>query len=202
MPGLKAALGANPYLYLLAERIAHRDFGADDAMALIRYSDLSRMQTGAHPGPHVVVTAPSRTPDFHLGGTKYASRNLHSMFLSEQQAANAVAMALNTQAGAEAVLRLQHLRFGNKAVLYSRSGAAADQGVARSAGGHGVSWTEASTQFITLVLRHSGDGQLVLVTAYPNLESIGDHKVAPPAGADLLEIPVGQFAIFWHGKQS
>jgi len=115
--------------------------------------------------------------------------------------ANAVAIALNTQAGAEAVLRLQHLRFGNKAVLYSRSGAGADQGVVRSAGGHGVSWTEAGTQFITLVLRHSGDGQLVLVTAYPNLESIGDHKVAPPAGADLLEIPVGRFAVFWHGKQ-
>jgi hypothetical protein len=70
----------------------------------------------------------------------------------------------------------------------------------RSAGAHGISWTEAPTQFITLVLEHRGDGQLVLITAYPNLESIGDHRVVPPSGADLLEIPFGQFAVFWHAK--
>ena len=200
MPGLEAAIGANPYLYLVADRIARREFGAADAMALIRYSDLSRMQTGAHPGPHVSITAPARTRDFHLQDTKYAARDLHTMFRSEQQAASAVAAALNTQAGAEAVIRLQHLRLGRRAVLYSRSGAAPDTGVLRSAGQNGVSWTEAPTQFLTLVLEHRGDGQLVLITAYPNLESIGDHRAAPPQGADLLEIPYGSFAIFWHSR--
>ena len=198
MPGLQAAIGANPYLYLVAERIGRREFNTSDALALIRYSDLSRMQTGAHPGPHISVTAPARTRDFHLGDTKYAARDLHTMFRSEDQAATAVAMALNTQAGAEAVLRLQHLRLGAQAVLYSRSGATADSGVLRSAGGQGVFWTEAPTQFVTLVLKHRGDGQLVLITAYPNLESIGDHAVVPPNGADLLEIPRGSFAVFWQ----
>lgn len=200
MPGLAAAIGANPYLYLVAERIARRAFGNDDAMALIRYSDLSRMQTGAHPGPHVSITAPTRTRDFHLEDTKYASRDLHTMFRSEQDAAAAVAMSLNTLAGGEAVLRLQHLRLGNRAVLYSRSGATRDSGVLRSASEHGVSWTAAPTQFVTLVLEHRGDGQLVLITAYPNLESIGDHRLTPPNDADLLEIPRGQFAIFWRSR--
>ncbi len=109
-------------------------------------------------------------------------------------------MALNTQAGAEAVLRLQHLRLGRRAILYSRSGATPNSGVLRSASEHGLSWTEAPTQFITLVLEHRGDGQLVLITAYPNLESIGDHDVIPPSGADLLEIPRGQFAVFWRPR--
>ncbi len=200
MPGLEAAIGANPYLYLIAERIGQRSFGPSDAMALIRYSDLSRAQTGAHPGPHVSITAPARTRDFHLADTKYAARDLHTMFRSEQHAAAAVAAALNTQAGAEAILRLQHLRLGRRAVLYSRSGASPDTGVLRSAGDSGVSWTEAPTQFVTLVLEHRGDGQLVLITAYPNLESIGDHRVVPPNNADLLEIPFRTYAVFWHSK--
>ena len=200
MPGLSAAIGGHPYLFLVAERIADRAFDAADAMALIRYSDLTREQTKAHPGPHVSLSSPLRTRDFHLEDTKYAARDLHSMFRSEQAAANAIAMALNTMAGYEAVLRLQHLRMGRRAILYSRSGATADGGVVRSAGAHGVSWTEAPTEFITLVLEHRGDGQLVLITAYPNLESIGDHKVVPPSGSDLLEIPYGTFAVFWHGK--
>lgn len=200
MPGLRAAIGANPYLFLVAERIERREFSASDAMALIRYSDLSRRQTGAHPGPHISVTAPARTRDFHLGDTKYADRDLHTMFRSEDQAATAVALALNTQAGAEAVLRLQHLRLGAHAVLYSRSAAAPDTGVLRSASGQGVAWVEAPTQFVTLVLNHRGDGQLVLITAYPNLESIGDHRVVPPNGADLLEIPRGSFSVFWQAR--
>src|SRR5690348_8684158 len=108
MPGLEAVIGAHPYLYLVAERIAQRSFGAADAMALIRYSDLSRDQTKAHPGPHVSLTSAARARDFHLEGTKYAGRTRHSMFRSEQHAAAAVAKALNTQAGAEAVQRLQH----------------------------------------------------------------------------------------------
>jgi len=199
MPGLSAAMGANPYLFLLAERIAQREFDAADAMALIRYSDLSRYQTGAHPGPHVALTAPLRMPDFHLED-RYARRGLHSMFRSERQAAAAVALALNTQVGAEAIRRLQHLRLGPRAVIYSRSGATPDNGVVRSSGTGGVFWAVAPTQFITLVLEHSGDGQLVLITAYPNLEAIGDHRVVPPAGADLLEMPRGQFAVFWHAR--
>lgn len=201
MPGLAAAIGANPYLYLVAERIAQREFGAADAMALIRYSDLSRMQTGAHPGPHVSISAPSRTPDFHIEGTTYAGRTVHTMFRSEQQAASAIGMALNTQAGAEAVLRLQHLRLGRRAVLYSRSGAIPEGGVMRSAGGQGVSWIQGRTGFITLVLEHRGDGQLVLITAYPNLEPLANHRVEPPAGADLLEMPRGQYAVFWGARQ-
>jgi hypothetical protein len=44
------------------------------------------------------------------------------------------------------------------------------------------------------------DGHLVLVTAYPNLEAIGDPKAVPPVGADLLEIPRTKFAVFWHSK--
>ena len=199
MPGLSAAIGGHPYLFLLAERIGERAFGAADAMALIRYSDLMREQTKAHPGPHVLLSSPLCSRDFHLEDTKYAGRDLHTMFRSEQAAATAVAMALNTQAGYEAVLRLQHLRLGEVAWLYSRSGATPDGGVLRSAGAHGVSWTEAPTQFITLVLLHR-DRQLVLITAYPNLESIGDHKLVPPSGADMLEMPKGKFAVFWHGK--
>jgi hypothetical protein len=201
MPGLQAVIGANPYLYLVAERIGNREFGPSDAMALIRYADLSRDLTGAHPGPHVSITAPARTPDFHLDDTKYAKRTLHSMFRSEQHAAAAVAMALNTQAGAEAMTRLHHLRLGRRCVLYSRSGATPDSGVVRSASASGVSWTEAKTEFITLVLEHRGDGQLVLITAYPNLESTGDHRVMPPSGADILEAPPGQYAVFWHSGQ-
>jgi hypothetical protein len=200
VPGLEAAIGANPYMYLVAERIARREFGPGDAMALIRYSDLSRMQTGAHPGPHVSITAPSRTRDFHLEDTKYAARDLHTMFRSEEHAATAIAKAINTQAGAEAVMRLQHLRLGRRAVLYSRSGAASDTGVMRSAGPSGVSWTDGRTQFVTLVLEHRGDGQLVLITAYPNLEAVGDHRAVPPSGADLLEMPYGQYAVFWHSR--
>jgi hypothetical protein len=200
MPGLEAAIGAHPYLYLVAERIARREFGAADAMALIRYSDLSREQTKAHPGPHVAITAPTRTRDFHIENTKYAARALHTMFRSEQNAATAIAMALSTQAGAEAVRRLQNLGFGGHATLYSRSGAVPDAGVLRTAGAQSVSWIDAKTQFITLVLVHSGDGQLVLITAYPNLESIGDHQVVPPDHADLLEIPRGRFSAFWHPR--
>src|ERR1700741_1071166 len=98
-------------------------------------------------------------------------------------------MALNTQAGAEAVLRLRHLRLGGRAILYSRSGSVANAGVMRSASPRGVSWTEGRTQFITLVLDHRGDGQLVLITAYPNLESTVEHSVEPPNGSDLLEMP-------------
>jgi len=109
-------------------------------------------------------------------------------------------MALNTQAGADAVIRLQHLRLGRRAVLYSRSGALADGGVVRSASAAGVSWIEGKTQFVTLVLDHHGDGQLVLQTAYPNLESAGEYKVTPPSGADLLEMPKGVFAVFWLGR--
>src|SRR5262245_25721040 len=123
MPGLQAAIGANPYLFLVADRIAHREFGPGDAMALIRYSDLSRHLTGAHQCPHVVITAPARTPDFHLDQTNYATRTVHSMFRSEKHAATAVAKALNTQVGAEVMTRLQHLRLGRRCVLYSRSGA-------------------------------------------------------------------------------
>ncbi|HUO29033.1 MAG TPA: hypothetical protein VMU80_07450 [Bryobacteraceae bacterium] len=200
MPGLEAAIGAHPYLYLVAERIARREFDAGDAMALIRYSDLSRGYTGGHPGPHVSVTSPARSRDFHLAGTTYAARARHTMFRSEQEAAGAVAAALNTQAGAEAVLRLQHLRLGKRAVLYSRSGARIGGGVNRAAGSHGVTWTAGATEFVTLVLEHSGDGQLVLITAYPNLASAGDHRVVPPDGADLLEMPRGRFAVFWHSR--
>jgi len=202
VPGLQAAIGANPYLFLVAERIANREFGPSDAMALIRYSDLSRELTGAHPGPHVSITAPARTRDFHLHNTKYAARQLHTMFRSEQHAATSVAKALNTQAGAEAITRLLHLRLGRRCVLYSRSGVVPDSCVTRSAGANGVSWTEARTEFITLVLEHRGDGQLVLITAYPNLESSVDHRVMPPSGADLLEAPAGQFAVFWHSVQT
>ena len=200
MPGLAAALGAQPYLYLIAERIARRDFGPADAMALIRYSDLSRNTTRAHPGVHVSITAPSRTRDFHIQGTKYADRVRHSMFRSEDSTAEAVAGALNTQAGAETVLRLQHLRLGRKAVLYSRSGAVPDAGVTRSSQGHGVDWAEAQSAFVTLVLYHHGDGLLVLQTAYPNLEPLEHHPVVPPDNADLLEMPPGHYAIFWHAK--
>ena len=200
MPGLAAAIGANPYLYLVAERIGQRNFGPADAMALIRYSDLTRMTTRAHPGAHVSLTAPARARDFHIQGTSYANRVRHSMFRSEDETALAVAKALNTQAGAEAVLRLQHLCLGGRAVLYSRSGGLPDIGVTRSAGGGGVSWTEAPTGFITLVLDHHGDGLLVLQTAYPNLEPLEDHSVVPPEGADLLEMPRGQYAVFWHAK--
>lgn len=198
MPGLEAAIGANPYLYLVAERIGQRHFGPADAMALIRYSDLSRMTTGAHPGVHVSITAPARTRDFHIQGTKYAQRNRHTMFRSEDQTAQAVAKALNTQAGAETILRLRHLRLGGRAVVYSRSGAVLDIGVTRSAGTSGASWTEAPTGFVTLVLDHHGDGLLLLQTAYPNLEPLEDHNVVPPNGADLLEMPRGQYAVFWH----
>lgn len=202
MPGLAAAIGANPYLFLIAERISAREFSAADAMALIRYSDLSRLQTGAHPGPHVAVSAPLRAPDFHLEDTRFARRAIHTMFRSEAQAASAVALSLNTPAGAEAVLRLQHLCLGGRAVLYSRSGAIPDAGVLRSAGARSVSWVTGRTQFITLVLEHRGDGQLVLITAYPNLENLGGGEVEPPGGADLLEIPRGQFAAFWGVRRS
>lgn len=185
---------------MVAERIANREFGPADAMALIRYSDLTREITRAHPGPHVLVTSPARTRDFHLDGTKYAARTLHSMFRSEQHAAESVAKALNTQAGAEAMTRLMHLRLGRRCVLYSRSGVVPESGVIRSAGASGVTWTQATPEFLTLVLEHRGDGQLVLITAYPNLESAGDHRVMPPAGTDVLEAPPGQFAVFWHSS--
>jgi hypothetical protein len=201
MPGLAAAIGANPYLYLIAERITQRVFGPADAMALIRYSDLSRMTTRAHPGVHVSVTAPARTRDFHIEGTPYAQRVRHSMFRSEEETAQAVAKALNTQAGAETVSRLQHLRLGGRGVLHSRSGAVPDSGVIRSAGASGISWREAPTGFVTLVLDHHGDGLLVLQSAYPNLEPLADHNVVPPDGSDLLEMPRGQYAIFWHSRQ-
>jgi hypothetical protein len=198
MPGLSAAIGANPYLYLIAERIRQRNFLATDAMALIRYSDLTQRKPLAHPGVHVSVTAAARTRDFHIQGTTYAQRARHTMFRSEDQTAEAVAKALNTQAGAETILRLQHLRLGRRGVLYSRSGAIPGAGITRSAGGSGVSWTEAPTGFVTLVLDHHGDGLLVLHTAYPNLEPLKDHSVVPPDGADLLEMPRSQYAIFWH----
>ncbi len=202
MPGLAAAIGSNPYLFLVAEQIARREFGAGDAMALIRYSDLIRKEPRPHPGPHVSITAPARTRDFHLEGTKYAGRTFHTMFRSEQLAATAIARALNTQAGAEAVLRLHHLRLGMRAVLYSRSGAIPDGGVLRSATDSGVNWIEGKVQFITVVLEHRGDGQLVLITAYPNLDSTVDHRLEPPGGADLLEIPRNQFAAFWGVQQA
>ena len=202
MPGLAAAMGANPYLYLVAERIAARSFGPADAMALIRYSDLTRLTTKAHPGVHVSITAPARARDFHIEGTTYARRVRHSMFRSENRMAEAVAAALNTQAGAEAMTRLQHLRLGRRAVLYSRSGALPDTGVTRSALGSGASWTETSTGFVTLVLDHHGDGLLVLQTAFPNLEPLEDHSVVPPDGADLLEMPSNRYAVFWHAKQA
>jgi hypothetical protein len=200
MPGLEAAMGANPYLYLILERIAQRSFGKADAMALIRYSDLSRLTTEAHPGVHVSITAPARTPDFHIEDTKYARRVRHTMFRSEDQMADSVARALNTQAGAEAIVRLQHLRLGRRVVLYSRSGALPDSGVIRSSTGSQASWTQAPTGFVTLVLDHHGDGMLVLQTAYPNLEPLEDHSVVPPYGADLVEAPKRQYAVFWHAK--
>ncbi|MFN7995047.1 MAG: hypothetical protein U0Q18_15675 [Bryobacteraceae bacterium] len=198
MPGLAAAIGANPYLYLVAERIGRRTFGPADAMALIRYSDLTRLTTRAHPGVHVSITAPARARDFHIQGTTYANRVRHSMFRSEDETAQAVANALNTQAGAETILRLQNLRLGGRGVLYSRSGAVPDSGVTRSAGSSGVTWAEARTGFVTLVLDHHGDGLLVLQTAYPNLEPLEDHSVVPPDGADLLEMPRRRYAVFWH----
>lgn len=201
MPGIAAAIGANPYLYLVAERIQRRAFGPADAMALIRYSDLTRMTTKAHPGVHVSITAPARTRDFHIQGTSYAQRPRHSMFRSEDETAEAVAKALNTQAGAEAVTRLQHLGLGGRGVLYSRSGALPAVGLNRSAASGSVSWTEVPAGFVTLVLDHHGDGLLVLQTAYPNLEPMADHRVVPPDGADLLEMPRGQFAVFWHARR-
>lgn len=64
----------------------------------------------------------------------------------------------------------------------------------RSASAAGVSWTEGITQFVTLVLDHHGEGQLVLQTAYPK------PRVTPPSGADLLEMPNGVFGLFWLGR--
>lgn len=195
-------MGADPYLYLIAERIGQREFSPADAMALIRYSDLTQRKPLAHPGVHVAITSKARTPDFHILGTAYAERARHTMFRSEDQVALAVAKALNTQAGAETILRLQHLRLGGRGVLRSRSGALPDIGVMRSAGASGVSWTNAPTGFVTLVLDHHGDGLLVLQTSYPNLEPLADHSVVPPDGADLLEMPKGQYAVFWHARNA
>ena len=195
MPGLAAAIGAHPYLYLIAEKIARREFEASDAMALIRYADLDRDNTRGHPGVHVSITSPVRTRDFHLEGS-YARRNFHSMFGSEQQAATAVALALNTQAGAEAVKRLQMLTLGPRVVLYSRS-AAGSPGVIRSAGTAGVNWTNGRAAFVTLVLQHNGDGQLILITAYPNIAPTRGDRYEPPDGADVLEVGTGQLAVFW-----
>lgn len=201
MPGLSAAIGGHPYLYLVAEKIASREFGPADAMALIRYSDLMRHITGAHPGPHVSVTSPVRARDFHLEN-KYANRVFHTMFGSEEHAAEAIARAINTQCGAEAITRLKMLTLGPRAVLYSRSGATAQRGVVRSAGAGGVSWTEGRTSFITVVLEHSGDGQLMLITAYPNLEPLSADRLAPPDGADLLEMPRRVFSVYWLRRAS
>ncbi|MEZ5402840.1 MAG: hypothetical protein R2729_24400 [Bryobacteraceae bacterium] len=200
MSSLFAALGSNPYLFLIEQKIRERSYGPADAWALIKYSDLTRLQTNAHPGPHVLSTAPFREEDFHLEGTSYANRTVHSMFRSEQAASETIASALNTEAGAEAIRRLRMLSLGRRAVLYSRTAAGSGPGVLRTANPRGVWMLEGPVDFVTLVLDHHGDGQLVLQTAYPNLTFAGSQTLTPPAGADMLEMPRNTVSMFWGAR--
>ena len=36
--------------------------------------------------------------------------------------------------------------------------------------------------------------------AHSDERALRDRRVVPPGGADLLEIPVGSFAVFWHSR--
>lgn len=171
----------------LFELVRNRQFGAENAKALIRSSYYF---ADTHPDVHIHLSV-NRPPDYHFQHLpEYEERRLHSMFRSMNEAADAIAAAINSAAGAAAT-RFLSFSGVQKVAIYSRSGADASRtmtvrsAIASMGARTGTMYGETSTLLVIAVLSIF-NGQVVLTTAYPASQS-PPNRPFPPAGMDLLE---------------
>jgi hypothetical protein len=172
---------------LLFEKISSRQFHEADAKDFIKRSYYF---AGLHADVHIILTG-DRPADLHFqDDPTYEERAVHSMFLSMDDAAGALASSLNCPAG-EAAMRFLSVSGVNKVVLYSRSGvrgasemmlrAAVESRGART----GTMYSRRQTEFVVVVLGIRSE-RVVLTTAYP-AQIPAEDKLQPPEGFDLLE---------------
>jgi hypothetical protein len=171
----------------LFQKISARQFQLADAREFIKRSYYF---ANTHPDVHIVLTG-SGPADLHFQHLpQYEARSLHSMFLSMDDAASAVAAALNCAAG-EASMRFLSVSSVTRVALYSRSGAThASEMLVRAAIGAngartGTMYSQQSTALVVLALGIHANS-VVLTTAYPT-HNLPANRPHPPAGLDLLE---------------
>jgi hypothetical protein len=171
----------------LFTKIADRQFEAADAKEFLKSSYYF---AGTHPDVHIILSV-RRPADFHFQQVpKYEERSQHSMFMSMDDAASAIAASLNCEAG-EAALRFLSVSGVEKVALYSRSGARkAETMIVRAATASmgnrtGTMYGTEKTDVVVVVLSIFS-GSVVLTTAYP-AHMLPQNRPKPPQGSDLLE---------------
>jgi hypothetical protein len=159
-----------PTLPALFDKITNHAFGTVEARTLLNYSCYVARQ---HPDAHIAYRKSEL--DFLLfarrDGNDYRDRAYHSMFLSAEEAVQAIAAGLNTRAGA-ALIRLFGIRGVERATLLSRSAVTGAQtmlerhSISSQGATMGVMYGELASIFVTMAFRRY-EQCLALITAYP-----------------------------------